>query len=300
MNEIIISQEAGKISCDFEAAKEALSKELEAYQGLIFTEDTKKEAKDTVANLRKCKKAFNDKCKEIKKEYMAPFDEFMERAGELSDMFDTPIVFINNQIDDFEKKRVEEKKRVIEETYEELVPEEWIRSYIPLSKIYNARWENLTFTAKDIKAEILAKKEDVKKAVDVIKSISLDSELVERGLASYKESLDLTSTISFITSYEKQRAEILEREKEEVRRAEEERIRREERAKIQAESVIADAIETAKEEAKEELMASLLPKVEEEEPESVYVYNIFLTASTKEALEIYMNSVGIEFSVREM
>lgn len=298
MEEIIISTQSGSVSCNFEKAKEMLNAELEKYSKMVFTEETKVEAKNTVAELRKGKKAFSDRCKEIKKEYMIPMDEFLIKAGELSDMFDKPIIFINEQIEEFEKKRIAEKKQQIVGIYEEMIPEEDIREYIPLAKIYDSRWENATTTAKSIKEAIMNAKENVKKALDTINPI--ESDVKGKALDEFKRSLDLASALSIITSYENEKKAILEAERKRVHEEEVERIRKETREAFETEDFFKKAVEQAKEETREEILTSLMPKQEEEAEENVYVYNIFLTEDMKASLEMFMDSVGITYKVREM
>ena len=72
--EVQVQQQAGKITCDFEAGKAYLNERLEEYRNVVFTEDSKKEAKATVASLRKEKKAFTDRVKEARDEYMKPLE----------------------------------------------------------------------------------------------------------------------------------------------------------------------------------------------------------------------------------
>lgn len=53
MLEVQIERRNGAISFNFEDIKEALAAELELYKNLVFTEETKTDAKKTVAELRK-------------------------------------------------------------------------------------------------------------------------------------------------------------------------------------------------------------------------------------------------------
>ena len=308
MEEIIVVQESGTVSCDFDSAKKMLENQLSMYQGLVFTEETKKDAKNTVAELRKQKKAFSDKCKEIKKEYMKPLDAFLEKASELSDMFDKPIIFINEQIDAFELQRIEDKKKEIASIYAELVPEEELQKYIPLASVYNSKWENATTTAKAIREEIMTAKLDCKKSVETIKN--MHSEVEDQALEMYKTNRNLSDCILYLTNYEKQKAEIVQREQERIRKEEEERIRREEREKVEAErrqaeelaraveiakdEAVTECVEAIREEVTQEVTESFIPSVTDEEEEP-YTYTILLTSDGKEKLETFMNSVGIEF-----
>ena len=292
MEEIVIRQSA-IVDCDFDAIKKHLSEQLDHYRKLVFTEDTKKDAKETVAQLRKEQKLFNDRVKDIKKEYMKPYEEFFEKASELSRMYDEPIVFINEQIEAFESQRIEAKRKGIEEIYLEMVPEEEFREFIPLTKIFNPKWENATFKDKDIRDEIMTRKLDVKNAITTIKTFGCDKEAYV--IEMYKQTFNLTECLMYISNYEKQKKEIMEHEQERIQREAEERIRAEERAKIEAEQKQAEAVEQARTEA----VAVLIPEDDGSEAKT-YAYDITLTADAKAKLELYMNSVGIEFECLPM
>ncbi|MCM1191991.1 MAG: DUF1351 domain-containing protein [Butyrivibrio sp.] len=325
--EVKVIPTAGSVTCDFEGAKAYLKEQLSIYGGMVFTEDTKKAAKETVAELRKQKKAFSDRVKEVRNEYMRPFEQFSAQAQELYLLYDEPISFISGQVEEFEKKRIEEKKVLIRETYAELMT--GMEEVLPLERIYNPKWENATTTQKAIRAELMERKEAAKQAIATIKEMGSDVEDI--ALQMYKDTYDLQKCILYITGHEKQKQEILAREQERIRREEEERIRREEREKLEAErraedelrrvreqaeaekqEAIAaaeeqkeaainaalaaiDAIEQAKAEAAQEVIESFIPDSDGEE--NLYEYRISLTADGKEKLETYMDSVGIEWEL---
>lgn len=287
----MITQHDGIIEENFTEAKAYLASQLEAYKSVVFTEDTKKDAKDTVAQLRKDKKALQDKIKDVKKEYMKPFDDFMVKANELMLLYDEPIVYINAQIEDFEQKRREEKREQIQDIYHELVPEAEWQEVIPLAKIANPKWENATATVKSIKEEIMQYKENAKTAYTAIKAMASDKEA--EALEMYKRTFNLNECMDYLNRYEQQKKEVLERERQREQAEAEERIRREEREKIAQEKITADAIAEAQEQGAQAVVEQLTPNVGGEEKE--YTYMIRLTDDAKAKLEMYMDSVGIEY-----
>lgn len=315
--EVKVTQQAGSIVCDFEGAKAYLKEQLSIYSGMVFTEETKKSAKDTVADLRKQKKAFSDRVTQVKKEYMEPFESFSAQAMELYQLYDEPIGFISGQIEEFEQKRIEEKKELIREIYVELVAD--MEDILPLERIYNRKWENATVTQKAIRGEMMDRKEAAKQAIATIKGMGSDVE--DTALAMYRETYDIQKCILFITNHEKQKQEILAREQERIRREEEERIRREEREKLEAERRAAEElqrvreqaeaekqeainaalenmdaeVEAARAEAAREVVDSFIPAQGGEE--NLYEYRVSLTVDAKESLEMYMDSVGIEWEM---
>lgn len=310
MNNIqaVITQESAKISCNFEQVKIAIESKLSQYDGIVFTEESKVSAKKEVAGLRAEKKTFQDNLRTEKKKYMEPWERFEMQAKELIAMYDKPITVINDQIQAFEEKRIAEKRMLISQWYQELIPDE-LRDFLPLKRIYNPKWENVTITKKKVCDELYQLYESTKGAVDTIRGMG--SEAVEKALEMYKRDLNLPNAITYINNYERQKQEILIREQERQRREEAERIRQEEREKIfaeqraqaekeaalrQAEEEKTAAVEQAKAEAAQEIIDSLTPNAEEKEVET-YQYRIILSADAKEKLEMYMDSVGIEWEL---
>ena len=304
-NSVMITQQSGVIKCDFEMVKAHLRERLERFNGVVFTEDMKQDAKNTVAQLRKEKKELIDRVKEAGKEYMKPFDEFKAEAMGVIDMYDEPIDFINNQVAEYEKKRIEEKRVLIQGLYEEFIGcDAEMAEYLPLAKIYNPKWENATTTRKAICTELDAYLSKAREAIGSIKAMHSDVE--EIALNMYKETLDITKCILYINNHERQKAEILAREQERIRREEEERIRREEREKIEAErkaqeqlNMVIREAEAEKQravaEAQQEVIDSFIPSVEGEA--NLYEYRMSLTDDAKAKLEMYLDSVGIEWEM---
>ena len=297
-NNVVVTQQSGAIQCNFEEMKAYLQNRLAQYNGVLFTEDTKADAKKTVAQLRKEKKALIDRVKEVKAEYMKPFDDFYGQAVEVIEMYDEPINFINDQVDEYEKKRIEEKKAYIKELYDEFVGNSDVAEYLPLDKIYNPKWENATTNRKAICTELTEHRDKCRDAIATIKG--MNSEVEEVAIEMYAMSFDLTKCVLYINNHEKTKAEILAREQERVRREEEERIRREEREKIEAERKAQEEkeaiIKVAQEEiqkAKEEAIEAFIPSVEGEA--NLYEYRISLTDDAKKKLEMFMDSIGVEW-----
>lgn len=209
----------GTIDANFDSIKAALAAELDTYKKMVFTEDSKKDAKDTVAYLRKFNKALDDKRKEVKKAYMAPCDAFEAKVNELKKQVDEPINFINEQIEEFERKRVEEKRALIKDIYTGIAAEHAeAAEFLPLQKIYDKRWENATTTKKSITETITERMTSVETDLATIRS--MESEYEDKGIERYKATLELSVAIATMNQFQKQKEEILRREKEREERIE--------------------------------------------------------------------------------
>lgn len=286
----IIKQEQGSISWNFEQMKGYLNSTLEEYRTAVFTDASIPVAKKVVASLRKDQKEFKSRITEVKKEYMKPFDEFKSKAEELVSLYDEPINVINDQISDFEERRKEQKRGRIRSLYEENVSVD-MEAYIPLSKIYNPKWENATFTEKEIVKEMTAINISTEQSVATIQGMHSDA--VPRALEMYRQDLSLANAIAYVNGYEAQKAEILRQEQERQHRAEIDRVRHEERERVEAECKAAEEKAEAVEQAKQEVIDILTPV--ESGDTRTYTYRLTLSEEGKDKFEMYLDSVGIEW-----
>lgn len=294
----IIKPQAGKIECNFEMVEKNIQERLKEYEGAVFTEDSKTYAKKEVASLRAEQQNIKDNLRDAKKVYMEPWNAFEARAKDMIALFDKPINLINGQVKDFEAKRISEKKQVIEQIYLETAAE--LKEYIPLEKIYNPKWENATTREKAIREEMQSQADSTRQALETIRG--MHSEAEEDALRIFKRGLSLPDAISHINNYERQKQEILAREEERKRQEETDRIRREERDRIAAEQRARAekeaAVEQAREEAAQAVVESLIPELDGKT--SLYEYHMELTEDAKAKLEMYLDSIGIDYEVEEI
>ena len=311
----VIVQQEGTVSCNFEEVEGYIKERLKEYDGAIFTEESKGYAKKELAKLRAEKKELNDNLRDAKKKYMAPWDAFEPKAKELINLFDEPITLIDGQVKAFEEDRIAQKKALIEAIYTELVGD--LADIIPLERIYNPKWENATMKEKAIREEVLAQATAARIALDTIHGMHSDAET--KALDVFKQTLSLPEAISCINAYEAQKEEILRKEQERKREEELERIRREEREKLEAERKALEereaqrraaeealeaqrrqleaekqaAVEQAWETGAQEVIESLTPDTEEDT--QLYEYRVALSKKGKNAFEMYLDSVGIDW-----
>lgn len=327
----VITQQAATIECNFQEVEQAINARLAEYEGAVFTEDSKVMAKKEVASLRAEKKNLMDNLREAKRTYMAPWDAFEPRAKALISLYDKPIELIDGQVKAFEEKRIAEKRELIRQVYRELAGD--VADIIPLKKIYSPKWENAGTREKAIREEIGNAAVNARQALETIHG--MHSEAEEEALQVYRDTLNLSDAVAHINSYERQKQEILAREAERRHREELERIRREERERVeaerrareekeaamrraeeekaaalrkaeeekaaalrQAEMEKAAAVEQAREEAAQEVVDSLSPELDGDTV--TYEYRMTLTEDAKVKLEMYLDSVGIDYEVEEL
>lgn len=313
MNELTLNvkQNPGVIELNFDEIEKALDAKLAEYKGAVFTEESKPIAKAEVAKLRKLKEKFEDARKDVKREWMKPYDDFEDKMKRLTEKIDEPINLIDSQLKDFEKERKKERREKIKEIYREAVED--MEEYCDLERIYDPKWENATTTLKSIRESIAQSVENARTAVNTISGMQSDA--VSKALEIYKESQDMAKAIAYINNYEHQRAEIMRREEkrrrqeeERRRKAEEERIRESERAAVEREAKIREQAVKEAEAAQQEKAAApfetektggdeIMPFVQ---PDTrTVIYRVVATEEDLQAIDMALDSIGVYYERRD-
>ena len=206
------------ITINDEELKQQLSEEMEIYKTIVFTEEQKGEAKADLATLRKLKTAIDDRRKEVKKEYLKPYDEFESKVKGLLSIIDEPIGLIDSKVKEFEENRRNEKRARIKELYVETFAE---LTRVTLDSIYKSEWENASYSERAIRADMQEIKLDVDRELNII--LSMKSEITDKAIdIYYAKGRNLASAIDEINRYEDAKKAVLEKQEEEAKRKAEE------------------------------------------------------------------------------
>jgi len=305
VNEIIkfeATPVAGVIHTNMEETRAWLEGVLSQYTGMVFTEESKTDAKKTVADLRKVKKEIDDSRKEVKKFWMAPYERFEAEVKDLMAMVDKPIDQTNSQIEAFEKKRLEEREAAIRQIYEEEIGD--MEDFLPLYRIQGEKWKNASVTLKVIRKEMQETVTSARAGKMAIETMQSDA--VPEALRKFQATRNLPEALAYINQYEAQRAAMLQREEERKRKEEErrhqeeiERIRQEERQRIlEEERIRREAEENAKREIQQVNQEKAAPL---SAPEShTAVYTVVGTDAELKELEMAMDSLGLYFERKDI
>ncbi len=201
------------ISFNFEQLKQQLTESLTHYASLVVTEDGIKDAKEDRAKLNKLREALETERKRVKKECLAPYQDFESKIKELVSLIDSPISVIDTQLKEFEDKRKAEKKADIIAAYQEVFGD--LAEIVPLESIWKDEWYNKGVTLKKIRdglERIAARAQADLRVLDTV-----ESEFSEVVKMKYLERLDLTEALNIrdslrrrakeLLAYERQRAE---------------------------------------------------------------------------------------------
>lgn len=299
MNEVKFqaSPVVGTIVANFDEVAHEFEERMSQYDGIVFTEDKKADAKKVVANLRKDKKEITDSFKAVKELWMAPLNQFKQRVDDLAAKADKPINHINGQIEAFEDKRLEERRAEIQAIYDEEIGD--MKEFLPLYRIQDEKWLNASKSLKSIRKELTDMVTNARAGKMAIEAMQSDA--VPEAIRKFQSSLNLPEALAHINAYEAQKADMLRREEERRRQEEEqkhqaeiERTRAEERQRVAEE-------ERIRQEAKAQAMEEVRTVDHESAapltlPEShTAVYTVVGTEEELHNLEMAMVSLGLYY-----
>ena len=278
-----------EIQWNYEEIKAEVAGKMQEYTGLVYTEETIKEAKADRAKLNKFRMALEDARKAVKKKCMEPYTQFEKQVKEVLSLIDEPIGLIDSQIKEVEEARRVEKKGQIMDLYEKHIGS--LRGLLPFPHIFREEWLNTTKSLKSIEKEIQEMVAQVNRDMDTIEALHTK---YERHVVDYYiRTLDLAGALQENARLEEQEKLLLQRQEEE-------------KAQKQAEEAVKEAAERGFQEPAPELEEAALynsdmPASEKQEDLVRYVVGLEIsgTRSQLQAFQDFLNENGILYHVTE-
>lgn len=217
----------------------AVRSKVTSYEGIVYTEETVKSAKNDRAELNNLVKAIDERRKKVKEVINQPYAEFEKELKEITDLIKKQSAEIDEQVKAFEAAEKEEKKAKIMEAYKKAIGN--LAEILPFSKVFDQRYLNKTCKLESAIADVQKKIEQVKTDLETIESVCGKYKLNAKDV--YVRTMDLSKAMAeekrLKDLEEKLEAERIQKEKaaeerrkaEEARKAEAERIRKEEEQK---------------------------------------------------------------------
>lgn len=253
MNEIsvVVNQTPGVISWNYEELKLFLEESLREYQTAVYTDETIQSAKSDVAKLRALAKSIEDRRKEVKNACLEPYAIIETQAKELVGLIDKPIQAINDQVQDYEKRRKEKVKAAIcaywdTEYAKTQLPEEWRKQM--LMAAYDPKWENATTSQKAWKDGIRQKIDGF--TADYLNIKGFKSEFEEDILTAYAKKFVLSDALTVMQNLQAQKERVLELERQKKEREEAERAAAEQQKAAEPPVAEPEPVKTVAEEPK--------------------------------------------------
>lgn len=183
------------VEWNYDELKQWVSDGLEAYRGRVYTEDTVTEAKRDRATLNKLAQAIDDRRREIKAVYLAPYDQFETQAKELVETVKTQSREIDAQIKTYDRQRREEKLAKIKtELYAPMIGD--LAEAIPYEKLHDPKWLNVTVGMAAISEALSAKIESIAAGLATLDKLELPEDVAGDVKRVFLRSFDLAEAIA--------------------------------------------------------------------------------------------------------
>lgn len=290
-----ITSSIGTIQDNLDMVESSIREKVEEYKKTVVTEDTIKDNKQFLADIRKEKQSLDDERKSIKKAWMVPYDNFEKRVKKIIRLYDEPVDTINRQLEEYDRKCRDEKRVEIKNIYNAVKGE--MEEWLPFDRIYNPKWENATYSNKKIRSDMEALFGSIKVSVSTIKSAS--SEFEEEGLAVLKRTGDLQAAFEEMNTRKRIKEEITAKE-ERKRQEEEQKNKEQDRAEIQVaakETGTRERLETGGSTTQEPVVGSVQDAVMPFEPEKEVVVQVHIRESSLEWFKKLMEARFIRYEV---
>lgn len=201
------------IDFNFEDLKNQITERVAYYNALVVTEDSIKDAKKDKANLNSLKTAIEDRRKQIKKQYLEPYEALEKQCKELVSLIDNPIKSIDSQLQVFEEKLIQEKWLLIENYYKSEVKE--LEVLVPLEKILPQKWKNKGESTESICNAIGDTLDRIRNELETIEN--LNSEYKANMIDVYLRDYSLNKAIAEQKRLEEQKQAIAKAKAEQAR-----------------------------------------------------------------------------------
>lgn len=143
------------IETNSEELKAWLTEKVKSYNALVITPDTIKAAKDDKAALNKLRTALEERRKEVKRQCMAPYEDFERKYKELLALIDAPIASIDTQIKALDEQEQQEKYNRVKEYFGCCMASSMdVPIDVDFDRILNPKWRNKTMKADALEKEI--------------------------------------------------------------------------------------------------------------------------------------------------
>lgn len=103
---------------DFDSLKAQLEQALSFFDGLVYTDESIKSAKDDRSRLKKLKDVFETARKDYKKQCLAPYEAVEAKVKELTGLIDRQISAADAAVKDYEARAREEKEKEVRAFYD--------------------------------------------------------------------------------------------------------------------------------------------------------------------------------------
>ena len=174
---------------DFPSIKAELQRHLDAYAGLVYTDDTIKEAKNDRAALNKVKKAIDEARKAYKARCLAPYEAMESQIKELLDLVEGQRTLIDDTVKDYENRQKEAKEQEVRKYYDRKAAVLGTYAAPLYEKLFDKKWTNASTAKAKYEESVLVAINGA--AADIAAIKAMNSPFVETLIVIYTDTLSM-------------------------------------------------------------------------------------------------------------
>ncbi len=195
MNELkVINLDSTDITTwDFQALKAELQAYLSEYAGLVYTDETIKDAKKDRTTLNKAKKVVEDARKAYKARCLEPYEAMEPKIKELTGLIEDRRQQIDEIVKDYESRQKEAKEKEIREYYDRVSGNLGPDAEALYLKIFDPKWANPSTSAAKYREAIQIAVASAARDLESIRE--LESPFVETLREQYLETLSMEAVL---------------------------------------------------------------------------------------------------------
>ena len=157
---------------DFPALKAELLASMSDFDGLVYTDNTIKDAKKDRTTLSKAKKVVEDARKAYKARCLEPYEAIEPQIKELTSLIEERRLQIDKTVKEFEYRQKEAKKKEVREYYDRVSGGFGETAERIWEKIFEPKWVNATTGVAKYREEIQTDIADVTRGMESIKGLT--------------------------------------------------------------------------------------------------------------------------------
>lgn len=162
------------------------------YHNVAYNDEDMRLAKADRADLRRLKEDIENKRKEVKKTWNAPYTAFENELKKITALIDEPVALIDGQIKDYEARKKEERKDGLR-----VIFNKWntMGALINFDDVLEEEWLKLSVKESKAHCELLGKLEQISKDIAALEA-SIEPEYRTECLAAYCKTFNLADAMA--------------------------------------------------------------------------------------------------------
>lgn len=238
--EIIVSKDALNGLSNYDELIAYAHEQVKPYESLAVTEEELSTAKNVSARMKKIGKAASDLRIQTEREHKAKIELTLNQLKEITNIFTTAADHIDKQVKEITNARKEAKRNELLNHFILNVGE--AEPYISFADIEDPKWQNVSVSIEDAKAQIDEIIERYKQDIAALDKMPGDASIIAATKAEFRRTKSLSMAIQYKQRIEAERA--MEEQRQKMRREAEDRLLAEKEAQRQA--ILSAAQESAK------------------------------------------------------